>query len=159
MILLDQSQPTVLLSSSSSSDSSFEDTLTDSSSETLQEIIRQRPKLKTKNPVVKEFVSDGNSVLDHLVTHISGDAFTTSTLNSPNHPINRFLSDPIHDNVDPEPEIPQNIPPPPKSPEYVFRASLLNKKFITPSPSPNLPNTFPYKQPCMKSPQNPKFTT
>jgi hypothetical protein len=48
MILLDQSQPTVLLSSSSSSDSSFEDTLTDSSSETLQEIIGQIPKLRTK---------------------------------------------------------------------------------------------------------------
>jgi hypothetical protein len=78
----------------------------------------------TKTPIVKEFVSEGNSVLDHLTSHISGDAFTTSNLNSPNHPINKFLSDPVHTYVDPEPEVHYHIPSPPpiKSPEYVFHA-------------------------------------
>jgi hypothetical protein len=78
--------------------------------------------------MTKEYASDGNSVLDHLVSHISGDAFTTSTLNSPNHPINKFLSVPVHINVDPEPEISYNIPSPPplKSPECVFRASPMH---------------------------------
>jgi hypothetical protein len=89
MILPDPPQQTVNISSSSSSSSydSSEDTLTDSSSETLQDILRKRPKLRTKTPVVKEFVSDGNSFFDHLALHLSGDAFTTSNLNSPNHPI------------------------------------------------------------------------
>jgi hypothetical protein len=38
----------------------------------------------------------------------------------------KFLSDPTYDNVDPDPEIPQNIPLPPKSPEYVYRASPMH---------------------------------
>jgi hypothetical protein len=70
----------------------------------------------------------GNSVLDHLISHISGDAFTTSNLNSPNHPINKFLSDPVITNVDPEPETYYNIPSPPqqKSPEVVFHSSPIH---------------------------------
>jgi hypothetical protein len=54
MILPDPQPQTVNISSSSSS-SDFEDTLSDSSSETLEEIIRKGPKLKTKTPFVKEF--------------------------------------------------------------------------------------------------------
>jgi hypothetical protein len=135
MILHNPPTQTVNISSSSSSDSSSsssEETLSDSSHETISVLLKKGPKPKpqTKTPVVKEFVSDGNYVLDHLTSHISGDAFTTSNLNSPNHPINRFLSDPVHGNFDPEPEIPQNIPPPPKSHEYVFRASPMH--FATP---------------------------
>jgi hypothetical protein len=37
----------------------------------------------TKTSTAKEFVSDGNSILDHLASHMSGDAFTSSNLNSP----------------------------------------------------------------------------
>jgi hypothetical protein len=46
-------------------------------------------------------------------------------LNSPNHPINKFLSDPHITNADPAPETHYNIPsrPPPKSPEHVVHAS------------------------------------
>jgi hypothetical protein len=32
------------------------------------------------------------SILDHLTTHLSGDAFTHSNLESPNHPINKFVN-------------------------------------------------------------------
>jgi hypothetical protein len=73
-------------------------------------------------------LSLGNSVLDHLASHISGDAFTTSNLNSPNHPINKFLNDPHITNAGPEPETHYNIPspPPPKSPEVVFQASTMH---------------------------------
>jgi hypothetical protein len=42
--------------------------------------------------MTKEYATDGNSVLDHLVSHISDDAFTSSNLNSPNHPINKFVN-------------------------------------------------------------------
>jgi hypothetical protein len=49
-------------------------------------------------------------------------------LNSPNHPINKFLSDPVITNADPEPETHYHIPSPPpiKSPEYFFRASPMH---------------------------------
>jgi hypothetical protein len=128
--------PTVQISSSSSSSSessssSSEGAESNSSHEPISKLLRKAPKLKpnpkpqsTKTPIVKEFVSEGNSVLDHLTSHISGDAFTTSNLNSPNHPINKFLSDPVHTYVDPEPEVHYHIPSPPpiKSPEYVFHA-------------------------------------
>ncbi|KAK2443974.1 hypothetical protein QL285_015036 [Trifolium repens] len=109
-------------SSSDSSSSSFEETEYDSSHEPISTLLKKgcnpKPKATTETPIVKEFVSDGNSILDHLVSHISGDAFTTSTLNSPNHPINKFLSHPVQNNVDTEPEVAYNIPspPPPKSP-------------------------------------------
>ncbi|KAK2403463.1 hypothetical protein QL285_052897 [Trifolium repens] len=101
MILPNQTQPRVLISSSpssSSSDSSSEDTLTDSSSETISEIIKRapkpkpKPKQKTKTPPPKGTVSEDDSFLDHLTPHLSGDAFTTSNLNSPNHPINKFVN-------------------------------------------------------------------
>jgi hypothetical protein len=100
-------------------------------------LLKRAPKINPKpttNPqniktlIVKEFVSEGNSILDHLVSHIAGDAFTTSNLNSPNHPINKFPSDPVITNADPEPETYYNIPSPPqqKSPEVVFHASPIH---------------------------------
>ncbi|KAK2416254.1 hypothetical protein QL285_038666 [Trifolium repens] len=54
--------------------------------------IKPKPKQSTKTPATKEVVSEDNSFLDHLTPHLSGDAFTTSNLNSPNHPINKFLN-------------------------------------------------------------------
>ncbi|KAK2363275.1 hypothetical protein QL285_088274 [Trifolium repens] len=84
--------------SSDSSSSSSEGTLTDSSSETISEIIKRapkpkpKPKQKTRTPPPKETVSEDDSFLDHLTPHLSGDAFTTSNLNSPNHPINKFVN-------------------------------------------------------------------
>ncbi|KAK2368768.1 hypothetical protein QL285_081940 [Trifolium repens] len=90
--------PTPISSDSSSSDSLSEGTLTDSSSETISEIIKRapkpkpKPKQKTKTPPSKGTVSEDNSFLDHLTPHLSGDAFTTSNLNSPNHPINKFVN-------------------------------------------------------------------
>jgi hypothetical protein len=115
MILPNQTQQTVLVSSSpSSSDSSSEGTLTDSSSETLQEImknarkIRSKPKQTTKTTATKEVVSEDNSFLYHLTPHLSGDAFTTSNLNSPNHPINKFLN--VTTETFQEPEIHQTSP-------------------------------------------------
>ncbi|WJX94404.1 hypothetical protein P8452_75823 [Trifolium repens] len=90
--------PTSISSDSSSSDSSSEGTLTDSSSETISEIIKRapkpkpKPKQKTKTPLPKGTVSEDNSFLGHLTPHLSGDAFTTSNLNSPNHPINKFVN-------------------------------------------------------------------
>jgi hypothetical protein len=108
MILPDQSQQTINLSSSSSSDSSSDDTISDSSHDTISKIIKREPKIQTKakTTVNKEFVSNGNSFLDHLAPHLSGDAFTTSNLNSLKHPINKFLNV----STETEPEIHQNSP-------------------------------------------------
>ncbi|KAK2356139.1 hypothetical protein QL285_093494 [Trifolium repens] len=135
-------QTVEISSSSSSSDSvssSSEETVSDSSQEKISTLLKRGPQLNPKSkptskpqsyktPIVKEFVSEGNSVLDHLVSHISGDAFTTFNLNSPNHPINKFLSDPHITNADPEPETHYNIPspPPPKSLEVFFQASPMH---------------------------------
>jgi hypothetical protein len=134
MILPDQTQPTVLLSSSSSSDSSYEDTLTDSSSETLQDIIKKTPKLKpkpkqrTKTPATKEAVFEDNSFLDHLTPHLSGDAFTTSNLNSPNHPINKFLN--VTTETEQEPEIHQTSPMITEHEQIPPQTTILNKKLL-----------------------------
>ncbi|KAK2389989.1 hypothetical protein QL285_063540 [Trifolium repens] len=85
MILPDpQPTQTVNISSSSySSDSDCDDTISDSSEETIDILIRRGTKSLTKTSKAKEFVSDGNSILDHLASHMSGDAFTSSNLNSP----------------------------------------------------------------------------
>ncbi|KAK2382302.1 hypothetical protein QL285_069847 [Trifolium repens] len=86
------------ISSDSSSSSSSEGTLSDSSSETISEVIKRAPepkpksKPKTKLSAPKEVVAEDTSFLDHLTPHLSGDAFTHSNLNSPNHPINKFLN-------------------------------------------------------------------
>jgi hypothetical protein len=42
--------------------------------------------------LTKEYATDGNSFLDHLVSHTSGDAFTSSALNYPNQPHNQFVN-------------------------------------------------------------------
>ncbi|KAK2450789.1 hypothetical protein QL285_009889 [Trifolium repens] len=47
---------------------------------------------KTKNNPPEETIVIDTSILDHLTTHLSGDAFTHSNLNSPNHPINKFVN-------------------------------------------------------------------
>jgi hypothetical protein len=101
MILPNRKHQTVLVSSSSSSSTS-EGTLTDSSSESLHEIEKHAPKpqpkpkqktkQKTKIPAPKEVVAEDTSFLDYLTPHLSGDAFTHSNLNSPHHPINKFLN-------------------------------------------------------------------
>ncbi|KAK2361925.1 hypothetical protein QL285_087030 [Trifolium repens] len=53
---------------------------------------KRKPKPKSKpTTMTKAYVTDDNAVLDNLVSHISGDAFTSSNLNSPNHPINKFV--------------------------------------------------------------------
>jgi hypothetical protein len=88
-----------------------------------------KPKPTNKTPMTKEYASDGNSVLDHLVSHTTGDAFTTSNLNSPNHPIYKFLNvDPVQTNVNPEIERSYNFPSPPsiKSPDCMWHASLIH---------------------------------
>jgi hypothetical protein len=89
----------------SSSSSSSESTLSDYSTDTA-EILRKSaknlktikgnnkkkaPQKTTHNPP-KEAVAKDTSILDHLISHLSGDAFTHSNLNSPNHPINKFVN-------------------------------------------------------------------
>ena len=53
--------------------------------------MKKVPKTTTNNPP-KEAVVIDTSILDHLTTHLSGDAFTHSNLDSPNHPINKFVN-------------------------------------------------------------------
>ncbi|KAK2422401.1 NADH:ubiquinone reductase (H(+)-translocating) [Trifolium repens] len=53
--------------------------------------LKMTPK-KTKNNSPEEIIVIDTSNLDHLTTHLSGDAFTHSNLNSPNHPINKFVN-------------------------------------------------------------------
>ncbi|KAK2382847.1 hypothetical protein QL285_070360 [Trifolium repens] len=86
--------PPISSDSSSSSSSSSEGTLSDSSSESISEVIKRAPEPKPKSPKSKpkEVVAEDTSFLDHLTPHLSGDAFTHSNLNSPNHPINKFLN-------------------------------------------------------------------
>jgi hypothetical protein len=105
MILPNQKHQTILVSTSSSSSSSSESTLSDYSSDIVAEIIRNssrklksKPKPKQKTPqktkitAPKKAVAENISILDHLTPHLSGDAFTHSNLNSPSHPINKFLN-------------------------------------------------------------------
>ncbi|KAK2423122.1 hypothetical protein QL285_033597 [Trifolium repens] len=99
MILPNQKQGTVLVSSSSSSssESTLSDYITDIA-EVLRKSTRklksfkQKTPQKTKNNSPKEAVAEDTSILDHLTPHLSGDAFTHSNLSSPNHPINNFLN-------------------------------------------------------------------
>jgi hypothetical protein len=101
MILPNQKHKTVLVSSSSSSSSSSESTLSDYSSDTAEILRKSAKKLKpfkqktpqkARNNPPKEAVAEDTSILDHLTPHLSGDAFTHSNLNSPSHPINKFLN-------------------------------------------------------------------
>jgi hypothetical protein len=104
---------------SQSSSSSSEDTLSDYSSDTIVEIIKKAPKPtpkpKQKTPSPKENVSEDNVILDHLTPHLSGDAFTRSNINSPNHPINKFVNATSETFTEPatqEPPITQVLAPP-----------------------------------------------
>ena len=68
---------------------------------------------KPKPPTPKEVVAEDTSFLDHLTPHLSGDAFTHSNLNSPNHPINKFLN--VTSEAPQEPPIITVQTPPPQS--------------------------------------------
>jgi hypothetical protein len=105
MILPDPQPETVnVSSSSSSSSSSSEETMSDTSLErVLERIVTDAP---TKSVESHEVVSDDNSILNHLASHMSGDAFTSSNLNSPNDQINH--ASPMHIDSEPEPENPPN---------------------------------------------------
>jgi hypothetical protein len=114
--------PQPLSSSSSSSEGTFSDTSTDSSELLIRLDKFQKEKSKKKIPVKRtpmkktlkktktkpqeeNIVIDTSildqptnttrkspTILDHLSTHLSGDAFTHSNLESPNHPINKFVN-------------------------------------------------------------------
>ncbi|WJX51640.1 hypothetical protein P8452_37817 [Trifolium repens] len=114
--------PQPLSSSSSSSEGTFSDTSTDSSELLIRLDKLQKEKSKKKIPVKRtpmkktlkktktkpheeNIVIDTSildqptnttrkspTILDHLSTHLSGDAFTHSNLESPNHPINKFVN-------------------------------------------------------------------
>ncbi|KAK2403123.1 hypothetical protein QL285_052587 [Trifolium repens] len=61
------------------------------------------------------------TILDHLSTHLSGDAFTHSNLESPNHPINKFVN-----NTSEPPQDPPTQEPPitiVQTPSPIFAAS------------------------------------
>jgi hypothetical protein len=96
MILPNPQPETVNVSSTS------EDTWSDSS---IQRIIASGPEsAPTMSSESQEVVSDDNSILNHLSYHISGDTFTSSTLNSPAEQINNAT----HMHVDTEFIIPPN---------------------------------------------------
>ncbi|KAK2402627.1 hypothetical protein QL285_052128 [Trifolium repens] len=136
------------ISSDSSSSSSSEGTLSDSSSESISEVIKRAPEPKPKSPKSKpkEVVAEDTSFLDHLTPHLSGDAFTHSNLNSPNHPINKFLNvtakTPIKPVVQESPIIIVETPPP------HFAA-----------PEQNSPNTIITSEPKKQTPQMPPSHT
>jgi hypothetical protein len=68
--------------------------------------MKKTPKKATNIPL-KEAVVIDTSILDHLTSHLSGDAFTHSNLYSPNHPINKFV------NTTSEPPQQPPVPEPP----------------------------------------------
>ncbi|KAK2381188.1 hypothetical protein QL285_068815 [Trifolium repens] len=114
--------PQPLSSSSSSSEETFSDTSTDSSELLIRLDKFQKEKSKKKihvkrtpmkktlkktktKPQEENIVIDTSildqptnttrkspTILDYLSTHLSGDAFTHSNLESPNHPINKFVN-------------------------------------------------------------------
>jgi hypothetical protein len=103
MILPEKQPETVNLSSTS------EDTLSDSS---IQRQLDGRPKrIPAMSSESQEVVSEDNSVLNQLSYHISGDAFTSSRLNSPVEPNNHAT--PMHVDVETiiQPITSQNIEP------------------------------------------------
>jgi hypothetical protein len=104
MILPDPQPETINVSSSSSSS---EDTLSDSSLDrVVDRVIANAPKVApTKSIDSQEVVPNDISILNHLASHMSGDALT-SNLNSPNDQINH--ASPMHIDSEPEPENPPN---------------------------------------------------
>jgi hypothetical protein len=90
--------------------------------------------------------------LDHLASHISGDAFTTSNLNSPNHPINKFLNVTTESFHEPEthqtsPMItePEQVPPLTTIPEQepLENISEIPQENLTAEPNSEPENTQP----------------
>ncbi|KAK2448968.1 hypothetical protein QL285_008207 [Trifolium repens] len=110
--------------SSSSSEGTYSDTSTDSSelhrksTKNLNKHNKTTPvkKAPLKRTLIKKTPKKNNppketidtSILDHLTTHLSGDAFIHSNLDSPNHLINKFVnttSEPPQDTPVQEPPI------------------------------------------------------
>jgi hypothetical protein len=164
MMLPNQTTATNLLSSPSSS--SPEGTPSDYSTDTA-EILRKSSKhlnklkkkapmkkvplkktpKKTKNNSPEETIVIDTFILDHLTPHLSGDAFTHSNLNSPNHPINKFVNTtsdpPIQEPPMAEPQMtpvqasPVNI----VVPEQVNPPTPIHSEPHNPSPEPHIHNS------------------
>jgi hypothetical protein len=117
MVLPNTTTETCLLSPNSSSSSSSNNSSSAIESDIDPEYISRilkKPLKKTKRKqksksstkplnLTKEYATDGNSLLDHLVSHASGDAYTSSALNSPHisptiftNPNSEHLNTPVH---------------------------------------------------------------
>ncbi|KAK2444065.1 hypothetical protein QL285_015120 [Trifolium repens] len=163
---------------SSSSKGTFSDTSTDSSellrksSKHFNKIQKETPMKKTpektKNNPPEETIVIDTSILDHLTTHLSGDAFTHSNLNSPNHPINKFLnntSEPPQDPPIQEPPITiVRTPPPifvaPEQENPPTSTPAIQDEIMTHS-EPLIASPKPYEQPQSEQSthHSPKHTT
>ncbi|KAK2428868.1 hypothetical protein QL285_027353 [Trifolium repens] len=170
--------------SSSSSEGTSSDTSTDSSellrksSKYLKKTQKKTPK-KTKNISPEENIIIDTSILDHLTTHLSGDAFTQSNLDSPNHPINKFVittSEPLQDPPVQEPPIiivqtpphntvvPEQENPPTSSPAIQDEVMTHSEDHIaSPKPSeqppPHLPEQIITDEPIQNTPEQEHHTT
>ncbi|KAK2354089.1 hypothetical protein QL285_091648 [Trifolium repens] len=115
-VILPSPQP---LSSSSSSEGTSSDYSTDSSellrksAKYLKKAQKETPK-KTKNNQPEETIIIDTTILDHLSTHLTGDAFTHSNKNSPNlfQFVNTTSELPQDPPVQEPPIIPVQTPPP-----------------------------------------------
>jgi hypothetical protein len=115
-VILPSPQP---LSSSSSSEGTSSDYSTDSSellrksAKYLKKAQKETPK-KTKNKQPEETIIIDTTILDHLSTHLTGDAFTHSNKNSPNlfQFVNTTSELPQDPPVQEPPIIPVQTPPP-----------------------------------------------
>jgi hypothetical protein len=152
-VILPSPQP---LSSSSSSEGTSSDYSTDSSellrksAKYLKKAQKETPK-KTKNKQPEETIIIDTTILDHLSTHLTGDAFTHSNTNSPNHLqfVNTTSELPQDPPVQEPPIILVQTPPP------TFVASEQEN-----SPTPVIQNdTIPHSEPHTLSPiQEPPST-
>ncbi|KAK2402701.1 hypothetical protein QL285_052198 [Trifolium repens] len=109
-MILPKPQPETVNVSSSSEDTS--------SDYSIERIINRASKIApAMSSESQEVVSDDNSIMNHLSYHMFGDAFTSSTLNSPAKQINHAT--PMHidsetiippnTSTNPEPQIPEDI--------------------------------------------------
>ncbi|KAK2362309.1 hypothetical protein QL285_087383 [Trifolium repens] len=104
------------------------------------------------------------TILDHLATHLSGDAFTHSNLESPNHPINKFVnntSEPPITTVQTPPPIfaasePEN--PPIFTPVQDEVMTHSEHHIASPKPSEQSPHHSPEQQPHTTSETTPAET-
>jgi hypothetical protein len=87
------------------------------------------------------------SCLDHLTPHLSGDAFTHSNLNSPNHPINKFVNTTFDPPIQEPPTTEPQMTPIQASPvniavsEQVKPPTPIHSEPHTPSPEPHIQNS------------------